>query len=216
MLESSRAEKATHCALGEHGGASTTPRNAYQLKPKALPFLVLRRITDCSPHPQRVYAMAQIPQCELKKEAAQFAQTYVAKLSPGSHHNMLRTWLDGQLVVGAAVWALVRVQLPECEAEDLYAVLTERAPHRVECRSKAIQDSIAQLPGQPRAEWVRPLTRRLQRLFRWGDAAATRADVVRATKAGDVQELQAILPKAPLVEQDDLSAVPALFDAIRN
>ena len=160
--------------------------------------------------------MAQIPQCELKKEATQFAQTYVAKLSPNSHHDMVRTWLDGQLVIGAAAWALVRIQLPDCEAEELYAVLTERAPHRVEGRAKAIQDGIAQLPGQPRAEWVRPLTRRLQRLFHWGDVAATRADVVRATKAGDVQELQAILPKAPLVEQDDLSAVPALFDAIRS
>ena len=60
--------------------------------------------------------MAQIPQCELKKGAAQFAQTYVAKLSPNSHHDMVRIWLDGQLVIGAAVWALVRIQLPECEA----------------------------------------------------------------------------------------------------
>lgn len=160
--------------------------------------------------------MAQIPRCELKKEAAQSAQTYVAKLLPGSRHNMVRDWLNGQLVNGAAAWALVRVQLPEFEAEDLYAVLTEREPHRVEGRAKAIHDGIAQLPGQPRAEWVRPLTRGLQRLFHWGDVAATRADVVRATKAGDVQELQAILPTAQLAEQDDLSAVPALFDAIRG
>ena len=80
--------------------------------------------------------------------------------------------------------------------------------------AERVRKGIMQLPGNPRVEWVRPLTRRLQRLFCWGDAAATREDVVRATKAGDLQELKAIMPQARVDECKDPSQLPALFEAL--
>ena len=70
---------------------------------------------------------------------------------------------------------------------------------------------INNLPGKPQVHWVRPLTRRLQRLFGWGDVSPTRADVVHATKSGDIEELRALTPQAAEVIEDvDVSVAPDL------
>ena len=72
-----------------------------------------------------------------------------------------------------------------------------------ECEDSAFASrtraEIKKLPGNPQVEWVRPLTRRLQRLFGWGDVASTRADVERAAKAGDEEELKALMPQAATI-----------------
>ena len=80
-----------------------------------------------------------------------------------------------------------------------------------------MRKGLQQLPGSPQLEWSRPLTRRLQRTFRWGDVATTREDVARAAKAGDLPELKAIMPEAAaeFLDSEDLSQLPALFDALR-
>ena len=76
---------------------------------------------------------------------------------------------------------------------------------------------VEKLPGSPRVEWVRPLTRRLQRLFGWGDVASTSADIVRATKAGDTAELVELLPQARgMIESGKLGQLPVLHDALRT
>jgi len=58
----------------------------------------------------------------------------------------------------------------------------------------------------------------LQRTFRWGDVATTREDVARAAKAGDLPELKSIMPEATAesLDSEDLSQLPALFDALRT
>ena len=75
------------------------------------------------------------------------------------------------------------------EHEGHYLVLTNHEACSETALAERVRKGMVQLPGNPRVEWVRPLTRRLQRLFCWGDAAATREDAVRATEAGNVQEL---------------------------
>ena len=55
--------------------------------------------------------------------------------------------------------------------------------------------------------------RRMQRYFGWGDAFATREDVVAACKKGDKDALIAMLPEsADLVEMDSWDLVPALYE----
>jgi len=98
---------------------------------------------------------------------------------------------------------------------DMYIVITEAKAHRVEGRSRAFRESISQLPGSPPVEWIRPMTRRLQRLFGWGDVATTREDVARAAKAGNLEELKAIMPQAArLIDREELELLPALHDAL--
>ena len=68
-------------------------------------------------------------------------------------------------------------------------------------------------------EWVRPLTRRRQRLFGWGDVASTAADVVRAAKAGDLEELAALMPQAAsLIKGGEVECqhLAALHDVLRG
>ena len=153
------------------------------------------------------------PTCELQAKRVHKVQTVVIKVASASV-DVLKTHCNSYLWNGAGAVAHVEIEAGEHQGQ--YIVLTSPKMYEESAYEERLKKELLELPGQPRAEWVKPLTRRLQRLFRWGDVAATRADVVRATKAGDVQELQAILPKAPLAEQDDLSAVPALFDAIRG
>ena len=62
-------------------------------------------------------------------------------------------------------------------------------------------------------EWVRPLTRRLQRLFGWGDVAADRAAVERASEAGDRMELLAIMPCAADVIERGEFGKPTVINA---
>ena len=73
------------------------------------------------------------------------------------------------------------------------------------------------MPWNPQVVWVRPLTRRLQRLFGWGDVLAARADTVRAAKSGDTDELRALMPQAAnIIAGVNLSIVPDLYDALQG
>ena len=94
--------------------------------------------------------------------------------------------------------------------EETYLVLAEAAAHRFEGRARSLRGSIQQLPGNPEVEWVRPLTRQLQRLFGWGDTLSTTEDVARACRAGDFAELRKLVPQAEaLIESEDLEQLPA-------
>ena len=80
-----------------------------------------------------------------------------------------------------------------------------------------MQNQLQERPGSPQAVWVRPLTRRLQRLFHWGDVLATQNDVARACKADDGEELKAIMPQAyGLIERGEYEQLPMLFGALQN
>ena len=61
---------------------------------------------------------------------------------------------------------------------------------------------------------VSQFDRRLQRYFGWGDAFATREDVVAACKKGDQAELLTLMPNA--AEVSNLAIMPQVFDAIAH
>ena len=122
-------------------------------------------------------------------------------------------WMTGRLADGAGSVASVTLTT----SEETYVVLTEAAAHRFEGRARSLRDSIQQLPGNPEVEWVRPLTRQLQRLLGWGDILSTKEDVARACRAGDFAELRALMPQAEaLIEGEDLEQLPALHDVLRD
>ena len=114
-----------------------------------------------------------LPPCELSGEKRQqFAQTYVIKLLSGSNTGSVQTWVKGRLSDGAGAGALVHARPSSIQSEavssedispELYIVLTDSAAHRFEGRARALEAAVEQLPGSPQVEWVRPLTRRLQR-----------------------------------------------------
>ena len=116
-----------------------------------------------------------LPPCELARDLKpQFAQTLVVK-SAGGSSLLVSQWAALRVVAGAGAYAVV-----ELANGDVFAVLVMARAGRVENAAKNVKSEIRQLPGTPPVEWVRPLTRRLQRLFGWGDAASTSADVTRA------------------------------------
>ena len=58
----------------------------------------------------------------------------------------------------------------QCDNDQTYGVLTLAKPIRDRYGERHIKDGLSKLNAT--AEWVRPLNRRLQRLFLWGDVAA--------------------------------------------
>ena len=141
-----------------------------------------------------------IPPCELARDLKpQFTQALVVK-SAGGFARLLSEWAASRVVMGAGAYAVV-----EMANGDVSAVLVMARAARAENAAMNVKAEIRQLPGSPPVEWVRPLTRRLQRLFGWGDVASTRADVMRAAKAGDTEELTALVPQAArMIQRNEL------------
>ena len=109
-----------------------------------------------------------LPPCELVRDVKpQFTQTLMAK-SAGGSSMMLSQWAASRVVTGAGAYAVV-----DMANGDVFVVLVMARAVRVENAAENVKAEIQQLPGSPLVEWVRPLTRRLQRLFGWGDAAST-------------------------------------------
>ena len=142
-------------------------------------------------------------------------QTVAAKVV-GASSAVLDTHCKSLLWNGAGAAAYIEIATNGQQGQ--YLVLTNQKVCEEMALAERLRKGMQQLPGSPRVEWVRPLTRRLQRLFGWGDVATTRNDVVRAAKAGDLQELRAIAPEAEAVvdESADLSQLPALLDELRG
>jgi hypothetical protein len=80
---------------------------------------------------------------------------------------MLTEWAAARVVGGDGAFARVRLF-----DESTFVVLTLARAAKVDLAVRAITAGIASLPGAPRVTWVRPLTRRLQALFGWGDVTA--------------------------------------------
>ena len=77
--------------------------------------------------------------------------------------------------------------------------------------------NLRKLPEVAQVVWVRHFTRFSQRRFGWGDAHATKEEVVAAARDENCAELLAIMPEAaPLVHRGELQQLPALFDALRS
>ena len=154
--------------------------------------------------------------CQLVEDPkSQFVQTYVVKAAEDVASPVLGTWAASQGVLGAGAWSVVEVEEQVCR--ELYLVVTFRNAHRFKPRVDYIKESLLQLPTHPTVEWVRPLTRRLQRRFGWGDVCASEADVRQACEKGDVEELKALMPQAAtVIEEADYAVLPGLFAALRG
>ena len=125
---------------------------------------------------------AMLP-CVLQAKQKNKVQTVVLKVV-GASSALLDTHHKSWLWNGGC--AAAHVEITTGEHEGKYLVLTNHEACSETALAERVRKGMVQLPGNPQVEWVRPLTRRLQRLFCWGDAAATREDAVRATKAGNV------------------------------
>ena len=144
-------------------------------------------------------------------------QTYVARITGASDAVLA---VQGQCrVFDARALASATVVLPDGPFAGSYLVQTLEK----ECEDNAFASrtrvEIEKLPGSPQVEWVRPLTRRLQRLFGWGYVASTCADVMRAAKAGDTEELTALMPPAArMIRRNELEwdQLATLHDALHR
>ncbi len=126
--------------------------------------------------------------------------------------------------------AAAHVEVLAGEQQGHYLVLTNQRPCEENSFAARMRKELAQLPGSPQVEWTHSMTRRLQRLFRWGDVASTRNDVVRAAQAGNLRERKAIMPEAgdlqerkaimpeageEILESEELSQLPALLSDVQ-
>ena len=148
-----------------------------------------------------------VPPCALAAVGPNIANTFVAKvLCPAA----LQTFGSCQLVTGASAFATV-----SCLGDHYFVVRVEE--RAIPQFAHKLGKDINKMPGNPQVVWVRPLTRRLQRLFGWGDVLAARADVVRAAKSGDTDELRVLMPQAANISAGvNLFIVPDLYDALQG
>ena len=152
--------------------------------------------------------------CKIVKDFKEHAvQTYVIKVNTSP--DIIQVWANGQGVLGAGAYAVVYITPDTTLEEELYLVLTLDKAYKFQNRAASIKQSIEQLPGDPKVEWVSRLTRRLQRRFGWGDVCSTTASVTRACEKGDKEELLAILPDASdLIQRGEFTELPALYNAL--
>jgi len=109
-----------------------------------------------------------IPPCVLSSDQAPgSAQTFVVNTTDCPAD--LLTEFGARAVLNGD-GAFARVRLP---SDEHYLVLSLSRPCKVENAVHRLKTSIAALPGGPAVSWIRPLNRRLQSLFGWGDVAAT-------------------------------------------
>ena len=144
-------------------------------------------------------SLGAMPPCALQAKEKDKLQTFVAKIDAPSwmleQHHKNWIWSGG----GAAAY----VEITTGESEGRYLVLTASEATTEMALRGQVARGLAKLPGNPSVEWTSALTRRLQRLFCWGDAASTE-------DAPQTQDLAL----APLVGACDL--FPAMFDALRT
>ena len=101
-----------------------------------------------------------VPPCVLAQDLRpQTTKTLVAKCM-GASPQLLSEWAASRVVNGAGAYAIV-----EMPTGDIYVVVAMPQAARVENAAASMKAAIEQLPGGPQVQWVRPLTRRLQRLF---------------------------------------------------
>jgi len=119
-----------------------------------------------------------IPPCILQNDKKPHtAQTFVMDTT-GCPPDLLTNWGAMRLLKGDGAFARVRLLTGET-----YLVLSMAQPGNVESAAQSMKASIRALPGSPEIRWIRPLNRRLQRLFGWGDVAAVTGGT------GDTEEL---------------------------
>ena len=154
------------------------------------------------------------PPCVQQTKQKNRVQTVVVKVA-GTSNAVLDTHRKCWIWSGGGASALVEIKVGDQQGQ--YLVLTSNAVCGEIGLAERVQKGLLELPNAPQAEWIRPLTRRLQRLFHWGDVLSTKEDVTRACKAGDSAELMALLPQArELIKREEFMQLPMVHDALRG
>ena len=121
---------------------------------------------------------------------------------------MLMTLGSAELVYGAAGFASVTTL-----GEDHNFVIT-LSDRKIDAYQQRLAHQLQTL--NTKVDWVRPLTRRLQRLLGWGDVCATEKDVTKACERGDAPELLALMPAfSGLIRAGDLDQLPGVWKAMQ-
>jgi len=122
-------------------------------------------------------AMAStFPPCARGTSDKGFARTFVAKLTTASQATIEWSAFQAHASQGANAVAMVSLERDESK---IYIVLT-RPEVRSNDYTPALARKLQKPPLSAKVEWVRPFTRRLQRLFGWGDVWASREVLERA------------------------------------
>ena len=161
-------------------------------------------------------AHAAPPKCVLTTAPTpNTVQTIVLKVA-GIEPALLWSFAQGQLLAGQGLVAIVQINKAQYEA-GLYFVLTSEEPHKLSHWEGKLKHALGKLPGRPELCWARALTTRLQRLFCWGDASTSRADVAEAYKLGDDSALHALIPGLEEFRANGGDVDPVmLYDALRE
>ena len=166
------------------------------------------------------------PQCARDASKPGFARTFVAKVTAASQVAIEWSAFQAHASQGANAVALVT---RETDDNTIYIVLT-RAAVRVDNHVPALKSKLEDPPLSATVEWARPFTRRLQRLFGWGDVWASQEVLERALDEEDDATLLRMLPEQRLAIQcgdydrvrmavealSGPSAAPALMDVDSN
>ena len=142
--------------------------------------------------------MVKVPPCEMEAEQRKhMRRTYVAKVSAASEPEMLRSLqLQCQSLLfsyKANAYALVDVPMGICAGT--YLVLTLPQAREEKSFATSLSKDISGLPLCAAPMWVKPLTRKLQRHFRWGDSAASKEHFMEVCANGDLEEAKSIIPQ---------------------
>ena len=130
--------------------------------------------------------MAAIPTCTPIVHVDRQVQTFVAKVS-GVSKSTLAALAQAIVVTGEGGVAVVDTG-DVSRDPGLFLVVTFAKPWTATAGLARLKNQILKVPGDrapaPDILYIRPFTRRLQRLFHWGDAHTKRADVEKSLQRG--------------------------------
>jgi hypothetical protein len=118
------------------------------------------------------------------------ARTFVVKLRQA---RAAVEWASVMTMAGHGADAVAVVNLYADDPDLLYIVITGK-PVRVSNQVAALKRKLEDPPLNAQVEWVRPFSRRLQRLFGWGDSWVSPAEVERAVEEDNKPLLLKALP----------------------
>lgn len=108
-----------------------------------------------------------LPICKLQTKQKNTIQTVVLKVV--AEGAVLDVHCSSWVWNGGGAAARVDVMIGDQRGQ--YLVFTNSAPCGEVAFAERLKRDLHKLPGSPQVEWVCPLSRRLQRLFGWGDVA---------------------------------------------
>ena len=103
-----------------------------------------------------------VPPCVQQAKKKNRVQTVVVKVA-GTSNAVLDTHRKCWIWNGGDASALFEIKVGDQQGQ--YLVLTNKAVCGEVGLAEKVQKGLLELPNAPQAKWIRPLTRRLQRLF---------------------------------------------------